>query len=63
MHNRKTIKFDVVERTTHYNVHSNQQNRLEKLHPLKSLPMFFEASQTKWREPFDFTTRNSGFPM
>ena len=35
---------------------------MEKLHRLKSQPIFSEASQTEWREPFDFPTRMSGFP-
>ena len=29
--NRKTIKFDAVERTTHYNVYPNQLNRLKRV--------------------------------
>lgn len=32
----------------------NSLRRVEKLHPIKSSPMFFEAPQTEWREPFDF---------
>ena len=32
----------------------NSLRRVEKLHPIKSLPMFFEAPQTEWRKPFDF---------
>ena len=35
---------------------------MEKLHRLKSQPICSEASQTEWREPFDFPTRISGFP-
>ena len=51
---------------TRYNVHPNQLNRLkrvEKLHPLKSQPMFCEAPQTQWCKAFDFLTRISRFPM
>ena len=44
----------------------NQLNRLktvEKLHRPKTQPTFSEASQTEWREPFDFPKGISGFPM
>ena len=35
-----------------------------KVHRLKLQPMFsVEASQTEWREPFDFPTRISGFTV
>ena len=48
-------------------VYPNKLNRLKKVgkvHRLKSQPMFsVKASQTEWREPFDFPTRISGFPM
>ena len=53
-------------RTTRYKVNQNQLNRLkrvEKLHRPKSQPIFLEGSQTSWREPFDFPTGMSGFPM
>ena len=33
----------------------------KKLHRLKTRPIFTEASQTEWREPFDFPTGISGF--
>ena len=58
VHKHKTMKFDVVvERPVTDNVYPNQLNRLkrvEKLHPLKSQPMFSEAPRWEWREPFDF---------
>ena len=58
MHKHKTMKFDVVvERPVTDNVYPNHLNRLkrvEKLHPLKSQPMFSEAPRREWREPFDF---------
>ena len=49
---------------THYKIYPNQLKRLkrvEKLHCLKSQPIFSEASQTKWHEPSDFPTRISRF--
>ena len=36
---------------------------MEKLHDLKSQPIFSEASQLEGLEPFDFPTGISGFPM
>ena len=57
----KTKDIDVVGE-----VYLNQLNELKreaKLHRLKSQPMFSEASQTEWHEPFDFPTGISGFPM
>ena len=54
-------------RITRYKVHLNQLNRLKvvwgKMHHLKSQPIFSEASQMEWLEPFDFPTGISGFPM
>ena len=41
----------------------NRLKRVEKLHCLKTQPMFSETSQTEWREPFDFPTGISGFSM
>ena len=39
-------------------------NLVHKLNSLiKSLPMFFEAPQTEWREPFDFPQAISRFSM
>ena len=52
-------------RTNHHKVYQNQLKRLkraEKLICLKSEPIFSEASQTEWHEPFDFQTGISGFP-
>ena len=40
-----------------------RQNRLRKLHRLKSQPKFSEPSKTERHEPFDFPTRISGFTM
>ena len=50
----KTKDFEVVGE-----VYPNQLNKLKrgaKLHRLKTQPIFPEASQTEWREPFDFPT-------
>ena len=62
----KQYKILHVGRTTRYKVHPNQLNRLKlrggKEIRLKSQPIFSEASQTEWREPFDFQTGISGFP-
>ena len=47
-------------------VYANQLNKLkreEKLLRLKSQPIFSEASQTEWHEPFDFPTGICGFTM
>jgi len=50
-------------------VYANQLNKLNKikreakLHRLKTQPIFSEASQTEWREPCDFPTAISVFPM
>ena len=52
-------------RTNHHKVYQNQLKRLkraEKLIFLKSEPIFSEASQMEWHEPFDFQTGISGFP-
>ena len=52
-------------RTNHRKVYQNQLKRLkraEKLIFLKSEPIFSEASQMEWHEPFDFQTGISGFP-
>ena len=49
---------------THSKVCPNQLKRLkrvEKLHCLKSQPIFSEASQMEWRIPSDFPTRISRF--
>ena len=41
-------------RPTRYKIYPNQSTeQTEKLHPLKSQPMFSEASRTEWRKPFD----------
>ena len=39
------------------------QTREEKLHHLKSQPIFSEVSQIEWRKPFDFPSGISCFPM
>ena len=52
-------------RTNHHKVYQNQLKRLkraEKLIFLKLEPIFSEASQMEWHEPFDFQTGISGFP-
>ena len=41
----------------------NSLRRVEKLHPIKSLPMSFEAPQTEWCKPFDFPQAISRFSM
>ena len=49
---------------THSKVCPNQLKRLkrvEKLHCLKSQPIFSEASQMEWHVPSDFQTRISRF--
>ena len=65
VHKHNTIKFDVVGERPATKYYPNQLKRLkrvEKLHRLKLQSIFSEASQTEWREPFDFPTGNSGFP-
>ena len=59
-----TIEFDVVggRPATIYPNQLNRLKRVEKIHRLKSQPIFSEASQTGWREPFDFPTGITGFP-
>ena len=65
------MKFDVVGRTTRYDVHPNQLNRLKRVEKLqkkknynKLRPIFSEAPQTEWLElNINFPTRTSGFPM
>ena len=58
---KKTTKFDEVgERpVTNY----VQIKGEKKLHRTKLEPIFSEASQTEFREPFDFLTRTCGFPI
>ena len=49
--------------TTHYKVYPGQQNRpkrVEKLHCIKTKPVFLKPSQTGGGEPFDFPTKISG---
>ena len=49
----------------HYKIYPHQldRQRVEKQHHLILQPIFSEASQTEWREPFDFPTGISGFPV
>ena len=59
VHKLKAVKFDLVGEqpaTRHYPNQPNRLKRVEKLHRLKSQPIFSKASQTEWREPFDFPT-------
>lgn len=66
VHKHNTIKFDVVGERPATKYYPNQLKRLkrvEKLHRLKLQSIFSEASQTEWREPFDFSTGNFGFSM
>ena len=68
VHKLKAVKFDLVGEQLATRYFPNQLNRLkrvEKLHRLKTQPIFSEASQTEWRKPsaFDFPTRISGFSM
>ena len=49
---------------TRYNAYLNKLNRLkrvENLHHHKAKPMFSEASQKEWHEPFYFST--TWFPL
>ena len=46
---------------TRCNAYPNNLNKPKRLHHLKSQPIFAEASQTEWCEPFDCLTRFSGF--
>ena len=65
----KTIKFGVVRerpatnciliRWTDY----KDYKEVEKLHRLKSQPIFAAAFQTEWRIPFDFRSEIFGFSM
>ena len=50
-------------KTTRYKVYSNELNRQKrlKIHHLKRQPIFSEAFQTEWREPFDYPNRNFCF--
>ena len=53
-------------RTNRHKVYPNLPNRLErlrKLRRLKSQPIFSEPSTTECREPFDFPTGISSFPL
>ena len=62
MHKHKTVKFDEVgERTATKQL--NKLKRVENFIQLISQPIFSEASQTKWGEPFDFPTEIFGFLM
>ena len=66
VHKQIPIKFDVVGEQPASKYHPNQLNRLkrgEKLHRLKLQSISSEASQTEWRESFDFPTAISGFSM
>ena len=38
-----------------------KKSEKKKLHRLKTRPIFTKASQTEWREPFDFPAGISGF--
>ena len=53
-------------RGNRYKVYSHQLKRFKragKQHHLKSQPIPPKASQTEWRQRFDFPTGISGFPM
>ena len=66
VHKQITLKFDLVRKRPATKYYTNQLNRLkrvEQLHRLKLRSDFPEASQTEWREPFDFPTGISGFSM
>ena len=66
VHKHKTEKLTWWEKNPLQSQHPDQLNRLkrvEKLHCLKTQPMFSETSQTEWREPVDFPTGISGFSM
>ena len=58
------MKFDgwAKRSTTEYTQISwTEKEWKKKLHRLKTRPIFTKASQTEWREPFDFPAGISGF--
>ena len=57
----KTTKFDEVGELPRKS--AERLKRVEKLHRLELQPIFFQASQTDLRVPFDFPWGISGFPM
>ena len=69
VHKHESIKFEGGRgrETTRYKVciYPNQLYgliRLQKLHHLKSQPIFSEVSKMEWLDPFNFPTGTSGFP-
>lgn len=53
-------------RGNHYKLYPHQRERLKRAeieHQLKSQHIFSGSSQKGWREPFDFPTEISGFPI
>ena len=62
----KTIKFGVVRErpaTNYILIRWTDYKEVEKLHRLKSQPIFSAAFQTEWRIPFDFPSEIFGFSM
>ena len=63
VHEHKTTKFEVEgERLTTKYIQISWTDQKE-LHCIKTQPIFSEAFQTGRREPFDFPSEISGFPM
>ena len=65
-HKNRTTKLDMVEdndplQSISISAYRKRLKRVEKLHCLKSQPIFSEASQMEWRIPSDFPTRISRF--
>ena len=65
VHNRETIKFDAVERTTHYNVYPNQLNRLKRVEnciPSNHSPCFFKLPKQNGANRLIFLPECPVFP-
>ena len=63
--NRKTIKFDGVERTTHYNVYPNQLNRLKRVEnciPSNHSPCFLKLPKQNGANRLIFQPEFPVFP-
>ena len=65
MHNRKTIKFDALERITHYNVYPNQLNRLKRVEnciPSNHSPCFLKLPKQNGANRLIFLPECPVFP-
>ena len=63
--NRKTIKLDAVERTTHYNVYPNQLNRLKRVEnciPSNHSPCFLKLPKQNGANRLIFQPEFPVFP-